>query len=105
MDVLDKGLQSLVCETSNKKSVEENRVETELEKNTVGNGEQLRRILPPVKCPVVVRSTTTSEKLENEEEECTTPKAEQFRIPPPLVCPPAPKPKRRSSFFTGDANN
>lgn len=41
---------------------------------------------------------------ENEENECTTPKAEQFRIPPPRVCPPAPKPKGRSSFFTGKAN-
>ncbi|CAA7035991.1 unnamed protein product [Microthlaspi erraticum] len=64
MDYLDKGLQSLACETSNKKSEGEDRVDTESEKNTIGNGS---RILLPAKCTVLC-STTRSEKPENEQE-------------------------------------
>ncbi|CAL9216045.1 unnamed protein product [Arabidopsis halleri] len=72
----------------NKKGKEENREGEELEKKPIVNGDQLIKILSPVKCPV-----TKPEK--EEEEECTTPKAEEFRIPQPLQCPPAPKPKRQ----------
>lgn len=114
MDLPGKSVHSLVCETSSKNVKEE---EAEMDKDTVSNGDQLIRILSPVKSTVVVCSTMTIEKPEEEEEgsgeageeeeeeECTTPKGEQFRIPPPLKCPPAPKPNRRRSSFTGDGNN
>ncbi|KAG7598062.1 hypothetical protein ISN44_As06g023600 [Arabidopsis suecica] len=85
MDFVGKEVQS------NKKGKEENREGEELEKKPTVNGDQLIKILSPVKCPV----TMVEKPEKEEEEECTTPKAEQFKIPQPLECPRAPKPKRR----------
>ncbi|CAE5958343.1 unnamed protein product [Arabidopsis arenosa] len=67
------------------------RVKKKTEKEKNWRRSQLIKILSPVKCPV----TMVEKPEKEEEEECTTPKAEQFRIPQPLECPRAPKPKRR----------
>lgn len=71
MDLAGKAVQS------NKKS-KENREGAELEKKTIGNDEQLIKVLSLV--TTVVKPEKPSGEA-TEEEECTTPKAEQYRIP------------------------
>lgn len=54
------------------------------------------KVTIPVKAPVSSKPEKEEKKIEKEKEEedgFTTPKGEEFRIPPQLECPPAPGPR------------
>uniref|UniRef100_A0A1J3D502 Uncharacterized protein n=1 Tax=Noccaea caerulescens TaxID=107243 RepID=A0A1J3D502_NOCCA len=56
--------------------------------------EKSLKVTIPVQAPII--SKPEKEEKEGEEEDgFTTPKGDQFRIPPQLECPPAPGPRIR----------